>query len=95
MKTQRSIRPAGMPSPSVAVPTPTPEPQPEPAPEPTSKLTPTWKLTDNNRYWHRPLRNGDREALVMGTTFARIHTEDSVVYALTLQLAADFDTGKI
>jgi hypothetical protein len=96
MKQTRSIRPPGL---APSAPAPVPPATIEPEPEPTPERTRTWTLNDNRRYWHRPLRNGER--LEYNTQndspsgYRRLYVECNEIHALTLQLASDFDEGKI
>jgi hypothetical protein len=99
---KRSIRPAGVTAPA---PSPTPEPV-EYFPEPTKPdRFRTWTLNDKN-YWQRPLRVGEPivKGLVQGNrtvinaacgsdhSYDRIYIDVGYVFALTLGLAASFDT---
>ena len=103
---KRSIRPAGVTAPAPA-PEPPPTPQPvEYWPEPTKPdRFRTWTLNDKN-YWQRPLRVGEPivKGLVQGDrtvinarsgsdfSYVRLYIDVGYVFALTLVLAASFDT---
>ena len=98
---KRSIRPAGVTAPAPI------EPQPEPAPPAEIKPArfTCWSLNDKN-YWQRPLRVGEPivKGLVQGNrtvinarsgsdfSYDRLYIDVGYVFALTLGLAASFDT---
>ena len=111
MKQQRSIRPPGLaPSAPVPGP-PTIQPEPEPSPERTRTWTLSdrnyWQRPVHNGESKRgivqlkPIGEGEGRRIVVAAAcgsdfnYDRIYIEAGHVMALTLQLASDFDTGKI